>query len=227
VLVGASGGGILARVFARYYRDEVAGMVLVDSTDPDTVAGRKVNGQDVDFRIREESRGRTVPPPVAQLKDSPPGPLTAEEQERFERYLKNRGTPRIHRPHDRLPAELQKLDLWARFHLNPLLFQTTNPLQGEEFQELYEEAQRDEPPLGDMPLIVLKSGFRAKKGRTIPPADITARDLEKEQQKFAQSLWSRNGKYLMVDCGHEIHLYEPGWVVEAIRQVVAAARSRN
>ena len=39
VLVGASVGGILARVFAREYSSDVAGMVLVDSTDPDTGIG--------------------------------------------------------------------------------------------------------------------------------------------------------------------------------------------
>jgi hypothetical protein len=201
-------------------------MVLVDSTDPDTVMGRKVNGKDVDFRVREESKGRTVPPPVRALKDSPPGTLTAEEQERTDRYRTNLGAPRTSRPHNLLPPELQKLDIWARFHFNPLVAKTSNPFDGEEFQALYEEAQQEEPPLGDKPLIVLVSGYRSKRGRLVPPADIHPRDQEKLQQKFAQSQWSRNGQYALVDCGHEIHLYRPGWVVEAIRQVVEAARKQ-
>jgi pimeloyl-ACP methyl ester carboxylesterase len=226
VLVGASGGGPLARVFARDYRDEVAGMVLVDSTDPDTVAGRKVDGKDVDFRIREESKGRPVPP-VQTIQSSPPGPLTREERERIDRYRNNMGTPQVFRPHDRLPVELQKLDTWARFHFNPLVAKTTNPFEAEEFQALYEEGQREEPPLGDKPLVVLISGYKSRKGRLVPPADLHPRDQEKLQQKFAQSQWSRNGRYHLLDCGHEIHLYEPGWVVEAIRQVVEAARKQT
>ncbi|MCI0541311.1 MAG: hypothetical protein L0Z50_39430 [Verrucomicrobiales bacterium] len=93
-------------------------------------------------------------------------------------------------------------------------------------QQLYEEAQREEPPLADKPLIVLISGYKSKKGRLVPPADLHPRDQEKLQQKFAQSQWSRNGQYHLLECGHEIHLYQPGWVVEAIRQVVEAARKQ-
>jgi pimeloyl-ACP methyl ester carboxylesterase len=234
VLVGASAGGPLARVFARDYRDEVAGMVLVDSTDPDTVLGRKVNGKNVNFRLREDSKGRPVPP-IQTLASSPPGSLTAEEQDRYDRYRKNQGTPQIFRPHDRLPVELQKMDIWARSHLNPLLFKAGNPFEGEEFQELYEESQREEPPLGDKPLIVLISGDKARKvgdqKKNTPPPDISAEEWdrvleEKRLQKFAQALWSRNGKYLVVESGHEIHLYQPAWVIEAIRQVVEAVRKQ-
>ena len=90
VLVAASAGGPLARVFAREYRNEFAGMVLVDSTDPNTVQGRKVNGMNVNFRVREDSKGRTVPP-VQTLQSSPLGPLTAEEQERYDRVSEETG----------------------------------------------------------------------------------------------------------------------------------------
>jgi len=90
VLVAASAGGPLARVFAREYRNEFEGMVLVDSTDPNTVQGRKVNGMNVNFRVREDSKGRTVPP-VQTLQSSPLGPLTAEEQERYDRVSEETG----------------------------------------------------------------------------------------------------------------------------------------
>ena len=228
VVVGASSGGLIARVFAREYRDEVAGMVLVDSTDPDTVSGRKVNGQDVDVRDREESKGRTVPPPVRSLQDSPPGALTAEEQERIERYRKNMGNPKISDPYDRLPAELQKMDIWARFQFNPLMAKTLNPFQAEEMQQLYEEAQRQ--PLGDIPLLVLIAGDRARpvavqQQRAADPKRKTLN--EKPMQKVAQPLISRNGMYVTVQSWHEIHLYQPAWVTEGIRQVVGAAQKHT
>lgn len=226
VLVGASVGGLLARVFAREYRDEVVGMVLVDSTDPDTVLS--LNGKLV--RLRESSKGRTVPP-VQTVKSNPPpaGPLTEEEQKRMENYSKAIGTPHISKPHDRLPADLQKLDLWARFHFNPLVFKTSNPFDPEEFQELYEQGQQEEPPLGDMPLIVLIAGDKARK---VPDQQQRAADAkrkvfeEKRYQKIAQALWSRNGTYLIVQSEHEIHLSQPAWVIEAIRQVVEAVRKK-
>jgi pimeloyl-ACP methyl ester carboxylesterase len=227
VLVGASSGGLIARVFAREYRDEVAGMVLVDSTDPDTVSGKKVNGQDVDVRDREESKGRTVPP-VQTVMSNPLGPLTAEEQERIDRYRENMGSPKVSDPHDRLPADLQKLDIWARFQFNPLIAKTINPFYPEEMQQLYEEAQRQ--PLGDIPLLVLIAGDRA---RTVEEQQKRAADPkrkvpnEKPQQKIAQPLISRNGMYVTVQSWHEIHLYQPAWVIEAIRQVVEAARKHT
>jgi pimeloyl-ACP methyl ester carboxylesterase len=91
VLVGASAGGPLARIFARELPADVAGMVLVDATDADTVMGRLVDGKIVDFRVREESKGRPVPA-VQTILSSPPGPLTIEEQE----------TKRASRHHEKL-----------------------------------------------------------------------------------------------------------------------------
>jgi pimeloyl-ACP methyl ester carboxylesterase len=224
VVVGASAGGPLARIFARQFRDDVAGMVLVDATDADTVLGRKVNGKDVDFRVREESKGRPVPP-VQTMQSSPPGPLTSEEKDRYERYGR-RTITKSYRPHDRLPAKLQELDVWFRSHLKPLLFKTGNPFEGEELQQLFEDQQRMEPPLGDKPLVVLISDYSA---RTVAEqkkraAETHERDVEKMMQKVAQALLSNNGQYLRVQSGHEIHLYRPAWVVEAIRQVVDASR---
>ena len=236
VLVGASAGGPLARVFAREYRDEFAGMVLVDSTDPDTVQGRKVNGKNVNFRVREDSKGREVPP-VQTLQSSRPDPLTTEEQERYDRYRKRQAEnpQQIYRPHDRLPLELQRMDVWARSHMNPVLFKKDNPFEPEEYQALYEESLREEPPLGDKPLIVLISGDRARKvndqKKNTAPPDITQEEWdrvseEKRLQKFAAALWSRNGKYIVIESGHEIHLYQPAWVIDAIRQVVELARKQ-
>jgi pimeloyl-ACP methyl ester carboxylesterase len=247
VLVGASGGGILARVFAREYRSEVVAMVLVDSTDPDTVVGRRINGKNVDVRVREDSKGRTVPP-VQTMKSSPPGPPSAEGLERWESYLKGLGEPRILEPHNLLPADLQKLDTWARFHQPRARLEaakrelaaaatpkTSNPNLGvdfepEEFQELYEQAQREAHPLGDMPLIVLIAGDKSRTvGEQQKRADDPERRVfaEKRYQKIAQALLSRNGKYAVVESEHEIHLYQPAWVVEAIRQVVEAARKQT
>ena len=229
VLVGASWGGPLARIFAREFRDDVSGMVLVDATDADTVMGRVVDGKGVNFRVREDSKGRDVPQ-VQTMQSSPPGPLTADERQRYERYVGRPAITKSYPPHDRLPAKLQALDMWFRSHVNPMRFKTTNQFEGEEFQELFEDQQKSVPPLGDMPLIVLIAD--GKVARTVDvqrklAAEDNQRDVEKKMQKVAQALLSRNGQYLRVQSDHEIHLYRPAWVIEAVRQVVDASRART
>jgi pimeloyl-ACP methyl ester carboxylesterase len=219
VLVGHSYGGLLTRLYARQYPREVAGMVLVDSTDPDTTLFR--NGKP--FHVREEARGRPIPP-VQTMKRSPPKPLTEKEREQFEQFLKFLGPPRISAPYDQLPADLQKLDVWARFHPKP---SADNDFWPEELQQMYEETQQRPFPLGEMPLIVLAPESR---GDSAPPPGISAEEWkrigeEKRRQKEAQARLSRNGKFVVVEgSGHPIHLDQPAVVIDAIRQVVEAAR---
>src|SRR5207247_7219573 len=74
VLVGHSYGGLLMRLYARQYPREVAGLVLVDSTDPDTTL--MLNNKLV--HIRERARGRPVPP-AQSIKASPPKPPSADD----------------------------------------------------------------------------------------------------------------------------------------------------
>lgn len=224
VLVGASAGGPLARIFNREFPADVAGMVLVDATDADTVMGRMVDGKMVDYRVREESKGRPVPP-VQTIQSSPPGPLTAEEQARYERNRSPTIT-KSYSPHDRLPANLQALDVWFRNHPNPLRVKANYPFHAEEYQQLYEEQQGPEPPLGDKPLIVLitEPARRSVEGQRKLADQTVPRDVEKRMQKVAEAKLSRNGQYVGIESGHEIHLYRPAWVIEAVRQVVDACR---
>jgi hypothetical protein len=122
------------------------------------------------------------------------------------------------------------MDTWARFHFNPLGIRSMNPFEGEEFQQLFEEQQRGEAPLADIPLIVLIAGDKpgtVNDQRKVDADPGRKIQMEKRHQKIAQALLSRNGKYLIVQSGHEIHLYEPSWVIEAIREVVDAVRKQR
>lgn len=219
VLVGHSYGGLLTRLYTRQYPREVAGMVLVDSTDPDTTLFR--NGKP--FHVRDDAHGRPIPP-VQTMKTSPPKPLTEKERAQFEQFLKLLGPPRISPPYDQLPADLQKLDRWARFHPKP---SADNGFWPEELQQMYEETQQHPSPLGDLPLIVLTPESREA---TTPPFGLSVEEWkriseEKRRQKEAQAKLSRNGKFVVVNgSGHHIHLDQPAVVIDAIRQVVEAAR---
>jgi pimeloyl-ACP methyl ester carboxylesterase len=226
VLVGQSYGGLLARLYARQYRHEVAGMVLVDSSDPDATLGFR--GKMV--RVREEATGKPVPP-VQTMKSSPPRPLSDEERRQFEAYRKYLGTPRISPPFDRLPADLQKQYLWARFHPQATAGSPDVDFWPEELQEMYRETQRQPYPLGDMPLIVLAPGDDPAKSPA--PPGIAAEEwqrlrAEKRRQREAQARLSRKGKFILAEqSGHSIHLDQPELVIDAIRQVVTAVRQRR
>jgi pimeloyl-ACP methyl ester carboxylesterase len=61
VLVGQSIGGVTVRLYAQQYREDVAGMVLVDPTHESSVLGSLRYGGMV--RLREKAAGRSVPAP--------------------------------------------------------------------------------------------------------------------------------------------------------------------
>ena len=164
------------------------------------------------------------------------------------------GSARIYKPHNLLPPNLQKLDTWARFHQPrarlaaaerqlaaakpqeakaavPSASNTDTDLGWpEEFQALYEH-ERHEFPLGNIPLVTLISSDKAKpvgEQKKQRNSEEEARiSEEKGEQHIAQALLSSNGMYVKVESDHHIHLYQPAWVVEAIRQVGKAARKQT
>ncbi|MES4792517.1 MAG: hypothetical protein C4321_05590, partial [Chloroflexota bacterium] len=99
---------------------------------------------------------------------SPPKPPTPEQVRDFEAFQKIIGPPKIDPPRDRLPPVVQKLQLWAQSH--PKLAVETPDYMAEEFQAMYEARRKTRYPLGDMPLISLRSGMAA----WIPSAELLA-----------------------------------------------------
>src|SRR5262245_52057806 len=79
LLVGHSLGGLIARVYFDQYPQEVAGIVLVDSTHEDTTL--LLNGKLV--HMREMAKSDQVPP-LRTMKTSPPKPTTKEDLDQFE-----------------------------------------------------------------------------------------------------------------------------------------------
>jgi pimeloyl-ACP methyl ester carboxylesterase len=230
VLVGHSLGGPVARIFAREYLNEVAGVVLVDATDADTtlIIRNQENGQWLNklVRVRDAAKNRSVPPPQT-MASSPPAPPTAEDREQFEQFKKLVGTPKLEPPFDRLPGWAQTAYLWAR--ANPKLQHDTDNYFAEELAGIYAQERRDPQPLRDLPLIVLTG--RAAVGD--PPSGISAEDwasamTEKQRQKERMAKLSRNSRFVRDDrSGHHIQLENPALVVAAVKAVVTAARTRG
>jgi pimeloyl-ACP methyl ester carboxylesterase len=108
VLVGHSYGGLLARLFAEKYDQDVVGMVLVDSTHESSVLFQLArDGRDEGrwVRIREQATGRAIPDPrrwaageAAQAKDDSEPSLWAEELEALHQTRLSNPTPLGERP---------------------------------------------------------------------------------------------------------------------------------
>lgn len=220
VLVGHSIGGLIARVYAEQYRQEVAGIVLVDSTTEDTT----LNYRGKLIHVRGGAKGRPVPA-VQTMASSPPKPPTTEDikQEAFNRQVF--GASKIEPPFDNLPSKAQALRLWALS--NPKLSAAAEDYFAEELQAMYEARGKMQYPLGDVPLVVL-IGSRSDKA----PAGISTDEWErlaeeKRNQKTGLASLSRNSEVIVAEkSGHHIQLDEPELVVSAIRRVMAAARRR-
>ena len=214
ILVGHSIGGLVVRTFAEGYPDETSGVVLVDAPSPDGTMG--YYGRLV--RVRDLAK-RTIPP-IQTMKTSPPIPISDTEREQALKYKSHK----IHPPFDRLPAEIQKLQLWAQM-LPPRVEQSEkDDYTPEEWQFLY-ELQQFGHPLGDKPLITM-IGMKEAEDRPAPMSVEQWHTLhqEKVEQKRAFIALSTNSKAVEVqDAGHSIHLEDPDAVVNAIHEVMTAA----
>jgi pimeloyl-ACP methyl ester carboxylesterase len=221
VLVGHSIGGLIVRLFAEQYPQEVAGMVLVSPTHEDTTLSYR--GKIV--RMRTLSTGKTIPPPQT-MKSHPPQPASEEDIKSYEAYVKAAGVPRIGPPYDQLPPSVQALRRWAVTPHYPL-YGMPEDFGPEELQAMYEANSRTKYPLGDIPLLVL---IQLGKGENKPPPGVLPEewkrlDEEKKQQKLELSRLSRNGKAVFVEnSSHHIQLDRPDAVISAVHQVFEAAR---
>lgn len=222
VLVGHSIGGLIARVYAEQYPNEVAGMALVDPTHEDTTLiyqGKLV-------RVREGAKGVPIPP-AQTIQSSPPKPPTKEDIEQFEFNQKMFGTPKTEPPFDKLPASIQAMRLW--FRSRPPREAAGPDFWAEELQAMYLTRATTPYQLGDKPLVVL---LARPDGCNAPPgiaADEWKRvNEEKRQQKVGLANLSRDSKLIVAErSGHHIQLDEPHVITGAVRLVVDAVRRRT
>jgi pimeloyl-ACP methyl ester carboxylesterase len=201
VMVGASMGGIYVRLYQDRYPDEVVGMVLVDPSHEDRL-----------FTMFE-GKGVTI------------ASLTAEQYRSVFRPGSIRVPPRSPQtgaPFDRLPRELYELRIALDRRLIAsiplLLTYDTVTASGERerarLARLREIGLKDDHPLGDRPLVVLTRGVESSQG---------LRDVHAVAARL-----STNSRHTVVaGAGHEIHLFEPPVVIQAILDVAVAARDKT
>jgi pimeloyl-ACP methyl ester carboxylesterase len=199
VLVGASIGGIFIRAYQRAFPDEVAGLVFSNSSNR---VGMNVKGKGGLIWDLTDDDIRSAFPLAASAKGSRP---TREGE-----------------PFDRLPPDLQQVRLW----LDVRQWEAFDPVKAgpestlswrKEFLKEFDETDAGKRPLGDLPVIVVSSNPSASE------SDRQSRDGAAARLDFL----STNTLHVTASgSGHEIHLFQPDRVVQAVQQAVSAVRNR-
>jgi pimeloyl-ACP methyl ester carboxylesterase len=211
VLVGHSAGGLYARVYAHQYPEEVVGMVLVD-------AGH----EDLDLRLPESlvktlKRGYKLSGclfPALQLLSSIgfwalipdtvgrmwPSPVPEGAREAYQA----------------IAAAGRR---W---------FETMGQESAAIWSVMAAARAMQLPKLGDMPLVVLARGRTdLSAGPGISAEDAEGYRVANEDMQAELAALSTRGKQIIAeDCGHHIHVEQPGLVIDAIRQVVEAVEEK-
>jgi len=211
LLVGHSLGGFLAETFASQYPKDVAGLVLVDASNWNSMLN--INGKTAPMQAF--SKNRVVPAPRTHIAAG--DALSPEAIKAIQDFVKQYDMgPRIESPFDKLPANAQRWRLWALAQPSHWAA-TQDDYFGEEAQLLAQWAGQSASPLGDLPLVVLS--------RKTPenPSDID-KDHEIHQRELTEL--SRRGQLTFVPgSGHHIQLDQPAAVISAVTRMAKEIRS--
>lgn len=198
VLVGASFGGAIVRWFQLEHPVEVAGLIFVDSTHEDDLF-LGVNGKAMPIWAVTQDQVQAM---------IPAGPIP-------EQPLRDAQTGA---PFNILPPDL--LTQHAEFELK-LMTDRQHPtrdavlaqMAGQvlSFATLHEHRLTEDHPLHDLPVVVLSRGAGLRDGLKAAHEDLAAQ--------------STNSRHLVVaGSGHEIHLFQPLVVIQAIQDVISLSR---
>jgi len=209
IMVGQSYGGFLVRYFARYYRKEVVGLVLVDALNEN----EKIVINNKGTRVRDMATGRHAPGVQNMVKKNADTISSAEANPLA-------ANTAIEPPLDRLSPDDQKMQLWAQTQFNYYKAASGEmDWSPEDVADMYKNKEKPGYKLGNMPLIVLTKGH----GNFSGMPDSVA--LESQRLKLQNDLarLSTNSKHIVdKNSGHNIHLEDPATVINAIKQVIHA-----
>jgi len=204
LMVGHSLGGIYVRAFERLYPEDVVGMVLVDSS--------------------HENQNQLFPPEFVKVETMQAAAFQfcqATAPFGFVRAVKMMDAFTVAFP----VTDEEKVPLLAAMYRTPYCGAAAREAG---MFSAYASQPKELTRLGDMPLIVLTSGYDAQeKYDELPPyfqSQVTVDVMQQEvdaweamQEELAGL--STRGKRIVVESGHNIQLDSPQVVLDAIREV--------
>jgi pimeloyl-ACP methyl ester carboxylesterase len=198
VLVGHSLGGTNMQLYASRYPDEVAGMVLVDSAL-----------EDLDLlSITESLQGSPVWTKI----------YATTGVVRLVNMLGPVGYPFSELPPDSVDEAL------AINSSTRQLYESADEVSS--VGESFEQQLAAPMSLGDKPLIVLTAGPLQLEGTGLSQEQMDQMDEAHTRSQAALTHGSQDSEQIVAEeSGHYIHLEQPDLVIDAIRQVVDAART--
>jgi pimeloyl-ACP methyl ester carboxylesterase len=202
VLVGASIGGIFIRAYQRAFPKDVAGLVFTNSSNRVGTSVKAKGALLWEFSEEELRSAYPLPPSVTR------GPMPA----------------RVGAPFDRLPSHLQTtrlalaVRLWERWDPANATAESNVSWRNEFVKEFEETDVNGKYPLGALPVIVVASDPAASE------VDRTSRDGAAARLDV---LSSNSVHVTAAGSGHEIHLYQPEAVVQAILRAVSGLHART
>jgi pimeloyl-ACP methyl ester carboxylesterase len=199
LLVGQSMGSRFVRLYQHRYPREVVGIVLVDGEHEDGLFNL-LNGRAIAISRMSDDEFRAANPPAT-------GPIAVPQA-------------RLQPAHLKLPSDLQPVRLWLESRLwewvrtsaTPEWIARAQQIDHTELVTLHQIDTGDMHPLQALPLVVLTRGVNASPQWATLQADLAR--------------LSTNSRHTVVqDSDHEIHLFRPEIVVDAIADVAEAART--
>jgi pimeloyl-ACP methyl ester carboxylesterase len=216
LLVGHSAGGLQMRLFAFRYPQEVVGMVMVDSSsehqDRRIDEVRSDHGNETQRRelLRTYSRLARLARTGALAPGTP-------DYDRAVGGASPTLTPALYAAH---VAQLTSPGFWRALR-------SESAAAGGASSDQVAAARRPlgEPPLGDMPLIVLTAGknLLPRSGETLAAAEAR-REIWRFMHDEIAALSTRGERRTVADAGHVIQVEKPEVVIAAIEEVLALAR---
>eukprot|EP00188_Purpureofilum_apyrenoidigerum_P000815 Plantae.Rhodophyta-Purpureofilum_apyrenoidigerum.ctg14023.p1 GENE.Plantae.Rhodophyta-Purpureofilum_apyrenoidigerum.ctg14023~~Plantae.Rhodophyta-Purpureofilum_apyrenoidigerum.ctg14023.p1 ORF type:complete len:367 (+),score=21.07 Plantae.Rhodophyta-Purpureofilum_apyrenoidigerum.ctg14023:97-1197(+) len=213
ILVGHSLGGLLTRVYAQMYPDEVAGVVLVDATHPDVVLRIYQEGEPSWKRMRETSKGREIPSVIKKPLVKQPELMSFQGKrdfgDRLTRFSKN---------------DQQRFN-WV-YNERPFTYVKGRSSYEAEAMQLISE-NPGHYSFGNKPLVVISKGiWTDKEGDDGWSNEALKAESEKLQRELL-SLSTNSRQVIAKKSGHQIHVGQPELVVEIIREMTDLLRNRK
>jgi pimeloyl-ACP methyl ester carboxylesterase len=208
VLVGNSLGGLLVQLYTYRYPAEVAGLVLAEPMHEDEVA-----------RIGKASQGN-----VARMEQEIAGMRAACAAEAAKGFRE--GSEAAQACLEANPAyspALAKIDVDKR---RQAVFWRTSMAETASFEADRAALGAARKPFGDLPLVVLARGVSPYAAPDKPQSAVNkaTEDANLAMQAEVSKLSTRGTLRVVAGAGHEIQQDKPEAVVQAVDEVLAAAR---